>query len=141
MRVAEVEREPTQVMCAAARGTARDVPGAARRAFAALEANVPPRGRRIYGYWDPPAGEYRACYELQDGDVPEEHGFSQTTLAGGRYRRARLQGGNVYAQIPRAFDALAEMGGHSEDGRPWLEHYRRHDEVDVFVPIGGSTEA
>ena len=53
---------------------------------------------------------------------------------GGPYRRARLEGEDVYAKIGPAFDELAQDASLDET-RPWFEFYRREGEVDIFVPI------
>ena len=135
MRVDTVVFPETEVLYAAATGTPDAIPDAAGRAFEELEAKIPPRGRKVFGYWHPPALEYRACYALKPEDSPDARGFATAVLAGGLYRRARLKGKDVYAQIPGAFDELAAAGGLADDGRPWLESYRRHDEVDVLVPL------
>jgi DNA gyrase inhibitor GyrI len=128
------EREDAPVIYAASAGTPQDIQGAAQRAWQGLEALVPPRGRKAYGYWNPEALEYRACYSLEEDDHPEALGLQQTVLPGGRYRRARLQGDDVYGKIGQTFDALAE-GADVDDRRPWIEFYRRQDEVDVLLPI------
>jgi DNA gyrase inhibitor GyrI len=125
----------TEVLYASAPGSPDAIPDAAGRAFAVLEAAIPPRGRKVFGYWHPPALEYRACYARKPGDAPEELGLATGVIAGGPYRRARLKGDDAYAQIPSAFEELEASGALAEDGRPWLESYRRHDEVDVLVPI------
>ena len=88
----------------------------------------------MFGHWDPSAGEYRACYALRDGDEPEALGLRRGVLPGGRYRRTRLKGGDVFDRIGSAFEQLAE-GATIDDTRPWFEFYRRHDEVDLLVPI------
>jgi hypothetical protein len=72
------------VLYAGAVGDPNSIPAAAARAFATLEAAIPPRGRKMYGYWGPLSGE-----------VP------------------------------------------GDEERPWLEFYRRHDEVDLLVPVTG----
>jgi DNA gyrase inhibitor GyrI len=128
------EREDAPVIYAASAGTPQDIQGAAQRAWQGLEALVPPRGRKAYGYWDPDTFEYRACYSLEESDDPEALGLRHTVLPGGRYRRARLQGDDVYGKIGQTFDALAE-GADIDDRRPWIEFYRRHDEVEVLLPI------
>ena len=134
MRIDIVERETVAVIYAAAQGEWNAIPDAAARAFAQLEAAVPPHGRKMYGYWHPAQLEYRACYEREANDRPEEWELEEDAIPGGRYRRARLKGDNVFVEIPGAFETL-ESYGDIEDGRPWLEFYRRHDEVDVLVPI------
>jgi DNA gyrase inhibitor GyrI len=135
MRADTVVREDVPVMYAAADGDWRSIPDAARTAFTILEKAVPAKGRKIFGYWHPPAMQYRACYGLRDADDPADVGLSAGIVPGGRYRRTRLKGAGVFAQIPDAFVFLEGMGGLSDDGRPWLEVYRRHDEVDVLVPV------
>ena len=106
-----------------------------RRAWDELEAVVQLRGRRFYGVFDPVANDYRACVEIREGDelVP---GLESGALPGGRFLRARLQGDppGVYEQIGPTFDELARRAKPDET-RPWLEHYRRHDEIDLLLPI------
>ena len=129
-----IDREDTPVMCVAWPGAPDDIPSAAQRAWQDLEALVPIQGRKAYGYWHPPAMDYRACFSLEDGDEPEALGLRRTVIPGGRYRRARLKGDDVYERIGETFDALAE-GAAVDGSRPWLEFYRRQDEVDVLIPI------
>jgi DNA gyrase inhibitor GyrI len=134
MRVDITELEDVPIIYSAQAGTMHDVAGAAHKAWADLETRVPPRGRKMFGYWDPSAGEYRACYALRDGDEPEALGLRLGVLPGGRYRRTRLKGGDVFGRIGSAFEQLAD-GATVDDTRPWFEFYRRHDEVDLLVPI------
>ena len=106
-----------------------------RRAWDELEAVVPLRGRHFYGAFDPVANEYRACVETREGDEPFP-GLESGTLPGGRYLRARLRGDppGVYGRIGPTFD---EMAKHTkpDESRPGLEHYRRHDEIDLLLPV------
>ena len=136
MRYDVVDREPVAVLYAAAAGEPDRIPAAAARAFAALEAAIPPRGRKLYGYWAPAAGEYRACYARREGDDAEALGLSEDVLPGGRYARLRLRGENAFAEIGPSFAALSGEVP-IEDERHWLEFYRRHDEVDLLVPVTG----
>jgi hypothetical protein len=105
------------------------------RAWNELEAVVTLRGRHFYGVYDPVADDYRACVEVREGDavVPE---LQSGTLPGGRYLRARLRGEppEIYGQIKPTFDALVAQHAPDET-RPSLEHYRRHDEIDLLLPI------
>jgi hypothetical protein len=104
------------------------------RAWNDLEAVVALRGRHFYGAYDPTADEYRACVEVR-GDALAPN-LESGTLPGGRYLRARLRGEppGIYEQIKPTFDAL--VAHHTPDEtRPSLEHYRRHDEIDLFLPI------
>ena len=106
-----------------------------RRAWNELEAVVPLRGRHFYGAFDPVRGDYRACVEMREGDelVP---GLESGTLPGGRYLRARLRGEppGVYARIGPTFEGLMQAQ-KPDQSRPSLEHYRRHDEIDLLLPI------
>jgi hypothetical protein len=106
-----------------------------RRAWSELEAVVSLRGRHFYGAFDPVADDYRACVELRDGDeaVP---GLESGTLPGGRYLRARLRGAPpaVYERIGPTFGDLTREA-KPDESRPSLEHYRRHDEIDLLLPI------
>jgi hypothetical protein len=106
-----------------------------RRAWDQLEAVVALRGRHFYGAFDPVANDYRACVEVRDGDELVE-GLESGTLPGGRYLRARLQGDppGVYERIGPTFDEMARERAPDES-RPGLEYYRRHDEIDLLLPI------
>jgi hypothetical protein len=106
-----------------------------RRAWDELEAVVGLRGRHFYGAYDPIADDYRACVEVRAGDEPAA-GLEPGTLPGGRYLRARLRGDppGIYEQIRPTFDALVAQHAPDET-RPSLEHYRRHDEIDLLLPI------
>jgi len=100
-----------------------------------LEAVVSLRGRHFYGAYDPVADDYSACVEVREGDalVPD---LESGSLPGGRYLRGRLRGEppGLYEQIKPTFDALVEQA-KPDESRPSLEHYRRHDEIDLFLPI------
>ena len=106
-----------------------------RRAWDELEALVALRGRHFYGAFDPVAENYRACVEVRDENelVP---GLESGTLPGGRYLRARLRGDPpaVYEQIGPTFNELTKQVT-PDTSRPSLEHYRRHDEIDLLLPI------
>jgi Integron-associated effector binding protein len=106
-----------------------------RRAWDELEAVVALRGRHFYGAFDPVADDYRACVEVREGDehVPS---LESGTLPGGRYLRTRLRGEppGIYELIGATFDELARQA-KPDDSRPSLEHYRRHDEIDLLLPI------
>jgi Integron-associated effector binding protein len=105
------------------------------RAWKELEAVVALRGRHFYGAYDPVADDYRACVEVREADELVS-GLESGTLPGGRYLRARLRGEppGIYEQIKPTFDALIVQHAPDET-RPSLEHYRRHDEIDLLLPI------
>lgn len=127
-----VERAPVEVMLLR---VADEVP-AIRDGWTRLESIVGLRGRHFFGVFDGVADEYRVCVELQDADDPGALGLERGTIAGGRYRRERLRGDPpaVYERIGPTVQALEAEGGVDES-RPVVEHYRRHDEIDVLVPI------
>jgi hypothetical protein len=127
-----VEREEitVQLVCTA------DTIDGIRPAWNELERAVGSlRGRRFFGAFDPVAGEYRACVQLRDGDEPVP-GLEIGSLPGGRYLRARLVGEppEVYELIAPTFDALARHAD-PDPSRPGIEHYRRHDEIDLLLPV------
>jgi hypothetical protein len=105
------------------------------RAWRDLEAVVALSGRHFYGAYDPVADDYRACVEVREGDaaVPD---LESGTLPGGRYLRARLRGEPpaLYERIKPTFDQLMAQA-QPDESRPSLEHYRRHDEIDLLLPI------
>ena len=105
------------------------------RAWSELETVVALRGRHFYGAYDSVADDYRACVEVREGDavLPE---LESGTLPGGRYLRARLRGEppGLYERIKPVFDELARKA-EADESRPSLEHYRRHDEIDLLLPI------
>jgi DNA gyrase inhibitor GyrI len=72
---------------------------------------------------------------VREGDelVP---GLESGTLPGGRFLRARLRGDPpaVYERIGPTFDELTRHT-KPDTSRPSLEHYRRHDEIDLLLPV------
>jgi Integron-associated effector binding protein len=106
-----------------------------RRAWDELEAVVDLHGRHFYGAFDPIADDYRACVEVREGDELSP-GLEPGTLPGGLYLRARLRGEppGIYKQIGSTFHELTRHTKPDET-RPSLEWYRRHDEIDLLLPI------
>jgi hypothetical protein len=105
------------------------------RAWSELEAVVALRGRHFFGAYDPVADDYRACVEVRE-DEERVAGLENGTLPGGRYLRAKLRGEPpaLYERIKPTFDAMMEQA-KPDESRPTLEHYRRHDEIDLLLPI------
>ena len=66
----DVDREAVAILYSAAPGEPDRIPAAAARAFAALEAAIPPRGRKMYGFWYPAAREYYRRHDEVDLLVP-----------------------------------------------------------------------
>jgi len=94
------------------------------------------RGRKFYGAFDASGSEYRVCVQLREDDQPDALGLEVGTLPGGRYARVRLQGEppGVYRLIAPAFKKLAERADRDRS-RPGIEFYRRHDVVDLLLPV------
>ncbi len=105
-------------------------------AFAELEAVVGLKGRRFYGVFDETAGRYWACVQRREQDDPASPGLRTGTIEGGPYAFERLRGDyeSLIPLIAATFEAMAER--HTADpSRPSLEHYRRHDEFVLYLPI------
>lgn len=111
-------------------------------AWAALEELVGLRGRKFFGAFYPSTEEYRVCVLVREGDDPDVLGLESGTLPGGKYLRARLRGDppGLYEQIPPTFTALVEAAS-PDPTRPSIEVYRRHDEIDLLLPIGAPQAA
>jgi hypothetical protein len=115
-----------------------DEPEAIGRGWEQLEARVALRGRKFFGAFNPSTREYRACVQVREGDDPAALGLETGTLPGGRYLRVRLRGEppEVYDRIAPTFEALAETA-RPDETRPSIEFYRRHDEIDLLLPVVG----
>jgi hypothetical protein len=105
-------------------------------AFQRLEELVGTRGRKFFGAYYPREKEYRACVQLQEGDDPSSLGLETGTLPRGRYLRERLRGEPpaLYERIGPTFEELLKHAT-SDETRPSIEFYRRHDEIDLLLPI------
>ena len=74
--------------------------------------------------------------EVREGDDPATLGLETGTLPGGRYAQVRLQGDPpaVYGLIAPTFKRLAARSDH-DPSRPGIEFYRRHDIIDLLLPV------
>jgi hypothetical protein len=101
---------------------------AIRDAWTRLEKVVPLRGNRFFGTFD--GHEYRACA------AAHAEGLERGAIPGGRYARTRLRGDApaVYERIAATVDEL-EAAVEVDRTRPVVEFYRRHDEIDILVPV------
>ncbi|HSC50027.1 MAG TPA: hypothetical protein VLD16_07165 [Gaiellaceae bacterium] len=70
------------------------------------------------------------------GDDAAALGLEEGSLPGGRYLRARLRGEPpaLYERIGPTFEQLVSRTPPDET-RPSLEFYRRHDEVELLLPV------
>jgi hypothetical protein len=132
LATSSVEREELSVMFIRTRDDVAEMGPAWQR----LEELVGTRGRKFYGAFYPATKEYRVCVQSKEEDDAEALGLERGTLPGGRYLRARLKGDPpaVYDRIGPTFVELARRFG-SDEARPSLEFYRRHDEIDLLLPI------
>ena len=127
-----VVREPVEVMLVRVADELPEI----QRAWAEFEAAVGLRGRKFFGAFDPATGTYSVCAVLRAGDDPAVFGAERGTLPGGRYACVRLHGEppEVYEQIGPTAQRLAQRPD-ADRTRPTLEYYRRHDVIDVLVPV------
>jgi hypothetical protein len=128
----EVDREAIEVMFIRTPDEVEEF----GRAFQQLEELVGTRGRKFFGAFYPREKEYRACVQLQEADDPSALGLETGTLPGGRYLRERIRGEPpaLYARIAPTFEELLRQATPDET-RPSIEFYRRHDEVDLLLPL------
>ena len=131
VETAPVERDDVEVMFI----SIRDDVGEMREAWARLEELVGTRGRKFFGAFYPSTKEYRVCVQVKDDDAGAL-GLETGTLPGGRYLRARLRGEPpaVYDRIAPTFEELARSAA-TDESRPGIEFYRRHDEIDLLLPV------
>jgi hypothetical protein len=126
-----VEREPVPVMFK----RVADEVEAIGQGIAEVEAAIGPlRGRKCYGAFA--ADEYLVCVQIREGDDPAAMGLEVGSLPGGRYARVRLTGEppQLYELIATTFQTLAERPDR-DPSRPGIEFYRRHDVIDLLLPI------
>lgn len=131
--VVVVERDEARVMF---RRTS-DEQESITRTWAEVETAIGSlRGRKFYGTFDPETNEYRVCVQRQEGDDACALGLEEGTIAGGRYVRERLEGQPpaVYELIQPTMERLAERPD-TDSSRPSIEFYRRHDVIDLMMPV------
>jgi hypothetical protein len=105
-------------------------------AWPAFEAIVGLPGRKMYARVDTKADTYSVCTPLHPGDDPDALGLDVATLAGGRYLRGRITGvpPQSYLLIGPGMTEL-EAAAAIDPDRALVEFYRRHDEIELWVPI------
>ena len=104
-----------------------------RDAWRRLEDVVALRGRHFFGVvW--PGGVYWAAVKERPGC--DDGDLAAGVIPGGDYARSRLRGEppDLYDRIAPTMQALEAAVARDPD-RPELEHYRRRDEIDLFVPV------
>jgi hypothetical protein len=115
----------------------RDELPAIQQLWPRFENLVGLRGRRMYAMVDTRAGTYAACTPVRAGDDPARFGLDTAELPGGWYLRARITGDppGLYERIGPAMQALAALAAPADPGRPLVEYYRRHEEIELWVPV------
>jgi hypothetical protein len=95
------------------------------------------RGRKMYAATDLVAGTYSTCTPVRSGDDPEELGLDLGHLPGGRFLRGRLHGEppEIYRSIGPGFHELEAAAGGVDRTRPLVEFYKRHDEIELWLPL------
>src|SRR5262249_13873990 len=107
-----------------------------QRVWAAFEAAVGLRGRKFYGAFDPVSATYSVFAALRPGDDPATFGAERGTLPGGRFACVRLHG-----EPPAGYEEIGPTPARpakrpdADHTRPTLEYYRRHNVIDVLVPV------
>ncbi|HEY7048493.1 MAG TPA: GyrI-like domain-containing protein [Jatrophihabitantaceae bacterium] len=129
---ARIERDDVTVM---GQVTVDDLPHI-QQLWPSFERLVGLRGRKMYAMVDVGAGTYTACTPVRADDDPERVGLQPGTLPGGAYLRGRLVGAppQVYERIGPGMKEL-ESAANVDPDRPLVEFYRRHDEIELWVPI------
>lgn len=115
----------------------RDELPAIQQLWPRFEDLVGLRGRKMYAMVDTQAGTYAACTPVRDGDDPGRLGLQTGTLPGGWYLRALIAGEppGLYARIGPAMQSLTRLAVPTDRGRPLVEYYRRHDQIELWVPV------
>lgn len=118
-----------------ARTTVDDLPHI-QALWPAFEHLVGLRGRKMYAAVDTAAGTYTTCTPVRPGDEPQALGLELDVLPGGDYLRGRLVGEPpaVYEQIGPGMAELERLADR-DPSRPLVEFYRRHDQVELWVPV------
>jgi hypothetical protein len=102
----------------------------------AFEELVGRRGRKMFGRADLLLNTYTACTPVRADDDANVLGLQLGTLRGGSYLRGRMKGepSTIYAAISDGMNELQAIEPVATT-RPLIEFYRRHDEVELWLPI------
>jgi len=97
------------------------------------------QGRKMYARADLNLNTYTVCTPVREDDAPGSLGLETGTLTGGSYLRGRLVGqpSEIYGRIGAGMHELQTMV-EMDATRPLVEFYRRHDEVELWVPVRGA---
>jgi hypothetical protein len=94
------------------------------------------QGRRMYARADLNLNTYTVCTPVRENDDPDSLGLETGTLPGGTYLRGRLVGepSVILGRIGSGMHELQAMV-QMDSTRPLVEFYRRHDEVELWIPV------
>ena len=97
------------------------------------------RGRHFLATVHPELDAYRPSVQWREGDEAQPLGLTMGVVPGGRYLRARLRGEppELYDRIAPTADLL-ERSATWDTARPLIEAYKRHDLVDVLLPVANA---
>jgi hypothetical protein len=129
-----VERDGVAVMLRRTGDNLADI----QRLWPEFEELVGVRGRHMYAMVDTTHDSYATCTPIGPGDDPAALGLETGTMPGGAYLRGRLSGPApaIYEDIgPGMQQLVAVAGGDLDKTRPLVEFYRRHNKVDLWVPV------
>jgi hypothetical protein len=107
-----------------------------KKLWPSFERLVGLRGRQMYARVDERANTYTVCTPVRDDDRPDELGLRSGTLSGGWYLRGRLAGEppELYGRIGPAMTEL-KAAAELDETRELVEFYRRHDRIELWVPV------
>jgi hypothetical protein len=134
--VRRVERTETPVMFVAAADESDEIGPAWDRLESVLGSL---RGRKFFGVFDG-SGLYRCCVQTRTGDDAVHFGLEWDVIPGGSYLAATVRGPQpaAYALITPTFEEL-RRAGKPDRTRPSIEYYRRHDRIDLLLPVSDET--
>lgn len=94
------------------------------------------RGRKMYARADEGRSTYTVCTPIRAGDDPKVLGLQTGVLPGGSFLRGRLVGEppSIYERISSGMQELRQLV-EMDVTRPLIEFYRRHDQIELWVPV------
>jgi hypothetical protein len=129
-----IQRDDVAVLLRRTKDNLADI----QRLWPVFEELVGVRGRQKFAMVDTSLDSYATCTTIRPDDDPAELGVETGTLPGGAYLRGRLSGPapGIYDHIgPGMAELITVAGDDLDQGRPLIEYYRRHDKVDLLVPV------
>jgi hypothetical protein len=128
----EITREDLRVL----QQTTKDDLTHIEAAWPAFERLVGLKGRKMYASVDVRSGTYTVCTPVRADDPDDLFGLEVGTLCGGRYLRGRILGEppESFARVGAGMHELVESVT-TDATRPLIEFYKRHDVIELWVPI------